>query len=123
MKEKLLSPVEKWQASFDNRPLEALDHLLIGRAYMGRLHRNDTDEIIFRLFHPAVKKNLVKLDDAMKNWFEKYRNSSPASISSSRWAEILRNAFSTVVRLNLDETRAWLLQNYQGMRPWLKPIC
>ena len=72
MIESNLSPIKKWQANFERRPLEALNRLLIGRAYMGRLNRSDTDEILFRLFHTATKDRLTVLDEAMRSWFKKY---------------------------------------------------
>ena len=45
-----LSPIEKWQSDFEKEPLSALDNLLRGRAYLGKLNRNETSEILFRLF-------------------------------------------------------------------------
>ena len=117
-----LSPVEKWQANFEQQPSEALDRLLMGRAYMGWLNRNDTDEILYRLFHMADKNRLIALDKAMQSWFIRYWESVPSSISASRWDEILQNAFSTVIRLNLQETQDWLLKNYSRARVWLRSL-
>ncbi|MBU2431979.1 MAG: hypothetical protein KKH99_14895, partial [Proteobacteria bacterium] len=122
MIENNLSPIEKWQVNFDQQPLEALDRLLIGRAYMGRLNRNDTDEILFRLFHTATKDRLTALDKAIGNWFARYWGSAPPAVPTARWAEILQNAFSTVIRLNLRETQAWLLKNYACVRVWLRSL-
>jgi len=122
MNEIAASPIKKWQSLFAEQPLEALDRLLLGRAYMGVLNRNDTNEILYRLFHTQSRARLNLLDQAVKVWFVKYWESKPAAVSIQRWNEILRNAFSTVIRLNLTETQQWLLENYQQARVWLHSL-
>ncbi|MFH1860961.1 MAG: tetratricopeptide repeat protein [bacterium] len=122
MIEKDLSLIEKWQVDFDQQPMEVLDRLLIGHTYMGQLNRNDTDEILFRLFHMAAKDRQATLDKAMRNWLERYWEDGPSFISTSRWAEILQNAFSTAIRLNLLETQVWLLKNHTRARAWLRGL-
>jgi len=52
-----LSPIEEWWDAFDKEPIEALHNLLSGVAYMGRLNSNETDEILFRLFHNKDDKD------------------------------------------------------------------
>jgi len=122
MIEKYPSPIEKWQANFEQQPLEALDHLLTGYAYMGRLSRNDTDEILFRLFHTATEDRLIALDGAMQSWFMRYLEVAPPSVEAVRWIEILQNAFSIVIRLDLREAQEWLQENYISARLWLRSL-
>jgi len=114
--------IEKWQKCFAQNPMEALDNLLMGHVYMGKLNRNDTDEILFHLFHKTGNDCLTELDEVMRSWFEKYWGTTPCLIT--RWDEILRDAFSAVIRLNLHKTQAWLLENYP--RPhaqvWLRSL-
>ena len=119
MSEIVASPIKKWQSFFEEYPFDALDLLLLGRAYMGILNRSDTNEILYRLFHTRTKAQLDILDDAIKEWFVKYWELTPPSISIQRWNEVLRNAFSTVIRLNLAKTQTWLFENYQQARVWL----
>lgn len=122
MIETKLSPIERWQADFEQQPFDALHRLLIGRAYMGRLNRNDTDEILFRLFHIATRDCQTALDEAMRRWFEAYSGIAPPSISAARWSDILQNAFSTVIRLNLRETQSWLLDNHVHARERMRSL-
>ena len=114
--------IEKWQESFNQDPLDALDRLLTGRVYMGILSGNDPDEILFRLFSRETEDRLIVLDQSIKEWFVKYWGTTPSSISTSRWNESLRDAFSTVKRLNLKEVREWLLENYQQSQKWLQSL-
>ena len=118
----ILSPVEKWQEDFREGPLSALEGLLLRQAYMGNLHRNDTSEILFRLFHNENPDVLRMLDMAMLDWFEKYWMAIPASVSSSRWAYSLSNSFIAVHRLDLNESHDWLLNSYLRGRAWLRSL-
>ena len=117
-----LSPVEKWEADFEKNPLPALDNLLLRRTYMGRLHRNETDEILFRLFHVKDNDAQHALDLAMQAWFKKYWTTPPPAISTSQWVEVLKNAFFTVQRLNLRESYQWLLRMYSYGCTWLRSL-
>jgi len=115
-----LSPIEKWRADFQKNPLTAVDNLLLGRVYMGKLHRNETAEILFRLFHMESPEVQHALDMAMRNWFVKYWMAPPPSMSCSKWAEILRNAFLASHRLNLGKTYQWLSLSCPRGRTWLR---
>jgi tetratricopeptide (TPR) repeat protein len=122
MMEKHPSPIEKWQADFEQQPLEALDRLLTRRAYMGHLNENDTDEILFRLFHTATDDSRMALDRAMRSWFMKYLEVAPPSIETVQWIEILQNAFSTVIRVDLREAQEWLRENRVQARLWMRSL-
>lgn len=117
-----LSPIEKWLSDFEKEPLSALDNLLRGRAYLGKLNRNETSEILFRLFHTKDAGVQHTLDRAMRDWFQKYWMAMPPSASSSLWAEILQNAFTSVQRLNLRETYRWLSDSYFRGCSWLRSL-
>lgn len=117
-----LSPIEEWIADFEKDPLSALDNLLRGRAYLGKLNRNETSEILFRLFHTKDSGVQHTLDRAMRDWFQKYWMAMPPSASSSLWAEILQNAFTSVQRLNLRETYRWLSDSYFRGCSWLRSL-
>ncbi len=117
-----ISPLEKWLLEFDRYPAEALDRLLLGKAYMGRLDRNDTDEILFRLFHTAEPERRNALERAMLQWFQDYWENAPAAVPASRWGEILQNAFATVARLQLRVVQDWLLAHYGRGRTWLRGL-
>lgn len=118
-----ISPIEKWLADFDQQSLEALDRLLMGSVFMGNLNANDLDEILFRLFNAETKDRQTALDEAMRSWLEKYLWAArPPSISAKRWAEILQDAFSTVIRLDLRKTQVWLLENLVRVRAWLRSL-
>jgi len=116
------SPIAAWRADFEKRPIDALDNLLSGRAYMGKLNRNETSEILFRLFHAEPTEARQALDRAMAGWFEKYWESSPPAFPAARWAEILQNAFLTVDRLDLREAYDWLLSVHASGRAWLRGL-
>ena len=117
-----LSPIEEWLADFEKEPLSALDNLLRGRAYMGKLNRNETSEILFRLFHTKDAEIQRALDKAMRDWFQKYWMAMPPSASSAQWAEILQEAFISVQRLHLRETYQWLSSAYFRGRSWLRSL-
>lgn len=116
------SPWEKWLREFERDPLEALDRLLLGKAYMGRLDRNDTDEILFRLFHAASTERKAALDDAMLQWLQRYWENAPRAVSASRWGEILQNAFAAIARLPLRPAQDWLLAQHARGRVWLRGL-
>ena len=116
------SPIAQWEAKFEQDPFGALDHLLTGRVYMGQLNRNDTDEILFRLFHVAPQDHRAALDRAMRSWFAGYLGDAPSSIPTARWDEILRDALSAVVRVDLRDTQVWLLENYVPARVYLRSL-
>ena len=116
------SPVEKWEAYFVQEPLEAVDRLLTRRTYMGRLNRNDTDEILFRLFRTATKDRLITLDKALQSWFMNCLEVAPPSFEPVRWIEILQDAFSVVARLDLPKTQSWLQDNHVQARLWLRSL-
>ena len=117
-----LPPVEKWQVDFEQDPLSALDGLLCERIYMGRLNRNETSEILFRIFHGKSTEDKHRLDITMREWLKRYWMAMPSLISSSQWADILQNVFITVHRLNLSETHRWLLSSYFPGRSWLRSL-
>ena len=121
-KSDFVSPVDEWLAAFKDQPGDAIDRLLMGRVYMGRLERNETDEILFRLFHNAGKAVKTTLDIGIRAWFEKYLLAAPPSLSANRWALILQNAFSVVIRLNLSQTQTYLLENYISAMTWLRVL-
>lgn len=117
-----ISPKEKWWEEFNEKPFEALDRLLFRRVFMGELNRNETDEILFRLFHNKSNKIHRQLDELMKEWFEAYWGKSPGSMSFSRWARILQNAFIVVYRLNLEETALFLRDVYVRDKSWIRSL-
>ncbi|MFB3133118.1 MAG: hypothetical protein ACE10K_11405, partial [Rhodothermales bacterium] len=79
MAEVLRSPIEQWRLDFEADPLDALDRLLTGRVSLGRLNRNEPDELLFRLFHVADAPQ-VRLDDALQQWFARYWGTAAASM-------------------------------------------
>ncbi|MBN2090002.1 tetratricopeptide repeat protein [candidate division KSB1 bacterium] len=118
-----ISPIQKWQDYFLKQPIAALADLLTKKFYMGALHRNDADEIIYRLFHAQSEAEIYQLDCTLCAWLnQNIKTGGPSSLSAARWAETLQNAFSVVVRLNLKQTRDWLLKNQQAIRTWLRPL-
>ncbi len=117
-----LSPVEQWRADFAQDPLTAIEKLLLGRVYMGNLHRNEVSEILFRIFNAESLEVQHTLDGAMRAWFDANWLLPPRSLSSSRWAEILQNAFFTVYRLNLTATEQWLADSYSRGYAWLRSL-
>ena len=113
------SPVDEWWDDFSERPVEALESFLLGEVYLGRLERNDPDEILYRLFYRAGKTSLQALDAAFCAFFEKYFQASPPDFSPSHWAEILESALSAVARLELQHTRLYLRDHLDSARAWL----
>jgi tetratricopeptide (TPR) repeat protein len=89
---------------------------------MGILNRNETAEILFHLFHNKSNKTIRQLDDVMKQWFAGHWGKIPGSISTSRWASILQNAFIPVYRLNLDKTALFLGDIYTRDKSWLRSL-
>jgi hypothetical protein len=117
-----ISLIDKWREEYTGNPLDALDRLLCRRVYMGILNRNETAEILFHLFHNKSNKTIRQLDDVMKQWFSSHWGNIPGSISSSRWANILQNAFIPVYKLNLDETALFLRDIYTRDKTWLRSL-
>lgn len=106
-----LSPIDKWWRDFARDPSDAIERLLMRKVYMGRLHPNSSDEIIFRLFHRAGSDKISCLDGAMRAFFEKYWgmvNSPDPQMPQHGWQGILRDAFFAVHRLKLEATQSWL---------------
>lgn len=116
------SRIDQWWQEYTGNPLDALDRLLCRRFYMGILNRNETSEILFHLFHNKSNKVIRQLDDVMKQWFAGHWGKIPGSISASRWANILQNAFIAVYRLNLAETVLFLRNIYMKDRSWLRSL-
>jgi tetratricopeptide (TPR) repeat protein len=116
------SRIGKWWQEYTGNPLDALDRLLCRRFYMGILNRNETAEILFHLFHNKSNKTIRQLDDVMKQWFASHWGKIPGSISTSRWATILQNAFIPVYRLNLDKTALFLRDIYTREKSWLRSL-
>jgi len=116
--------IKKWWEDYAENPFDALDRLLCGRVSMGYLERNETNEIIFRLFHDKSNKTRGQLDMLMKDWFAANwgNNPDPADIVPSRWANILQNAFIAVYRLNLAETALFLREIYTRERSWVRSL-
>jgi len=114
--------VEKWWEEFAENPLNALNHLLCGQVFMGVMNRNETDEILFRLFHNKSNKKIRQLDGLMKQWFAENWGKTPGSMSPSQWADILQNAFIAVSRLNLEETSLFLRDTYTVDKSWIRSL-
>jgi len=107
-----ISPIQKWLDFFQSDPKSAIEDLLTKKYYMGTLHRNDTDEIVYRLFHTQSESELQQLDCALCEWLnQNLRIGGPVSLSAARWAETLQDTFSVIVRLNLTRAQDWLLKN------------
>ena len=116
------SPIEQWLAEFAQDPQAALDRLLLGRAFMGALNRNELSAILFRLFHAENRETQERLDEALRGWLAAVWLTAPDSMSASRWAEILEQAFFTVHRLNLAKSRRWLISHYPSGKDWLRSL-
>lgn len=111
-----------WMSEFQLQPLPALDRLLFGRAWVGAQQANDPDEILYRFFHKASPELRQDLDAALRGWFEKHWGTVP--VDQSRWCQVLRDAFSAALRLDLEQSLAWLrgaCQQAQG-RAWLSSL-
>ncbi len=116
-------PVQKWHDFFLKEPTAAIEDLLTKKFYMGTLHRNDADEIVYRLFHTRSASEQQQLDCVVYEWLNhNLKTGGPPSLSAARWAETLQNTFSVVVRLDLTQTQNWLLKNHQQIRSWLHPL-
>ncbi len=89
---------------------------------MGELERNDTDEILFRIFHKKSEKVRRRLDEVMREWFGNYWGKIPGSMPTGRWARILKDAFIAVYRLNLEQSYFFLRDYYAGDKSWLRSI-
>lgn len=111
-----------WMAEFEEEPDAALDRLLFGTASLATLQSNDPDEILHQLFESASKVQREALDNAMRRWFEKHWWRVP--VDQSQWDEILRDAFSACLRLDLEQSLAWLRAAYQDSqaRAWLSSL-
>ncbi|MEE8584052.1 MAG: hypothetical protein V3T83_04295, partial [Acidobacteriota bacterium] len=109
-------------AEFEKEPFEALDRLLFGTARLGNLQYNDPDEILCQLFQSASAEQREVLDETLRSWFEKRWRSLP--VDQSRWDEILRDAFSAALRLDLEQSLAQLRAAYQDSqgRAWLSSL-
>jgi tetratricopeptide (TPR) repeat protein len=114
--------IKKWWEDYAEDPPGALDGLLCGRVFMGYLNRNETHEILFRLFHNKSNKARHQLDVLMKKWFANYWSQVPEDIVPIRWANILQNAFIGVYRLNLGETALFLRDIYTREKLWLRSL-
>ncbi len=116
------SLVDEWWKNFEKDALQALDRLLCRKVFMGEMERNDTDEILFRLFHSKNKRTLHHLDEVMQEWFKKNWRKIPADIPANRWARILKDTFIAVSRLNLELTYTFLADIYVMDKSWLRSI-
>jgi tetratricopeptide (TPR) repeat protein len=116
------SSIEQWRTEFTQDPYDALDRLLMGRVFMGALNRNETSEILFRLFHTESREAQQQLDAAMQSWLSANWLTVPSTMPVSRWAAILQDVFFTAHRLNLTAVRRWLVQKYPRSREWLRSL-
>lgn len=114
--------IEKWWDEYAENPIDALHRLLCRQVFMGTLNRNETDEILFRLFHNKSGKTIRQLDATMKQWFTNYWGKIPGSLSSGQWADTLQNAFIAVSRLDLGETTLFLRDTYTRNKSWLRSL-
>ncbi|MDQ1351633.1 MAG: hypothetical protein QG657_1938 [Acidobacteriota bacterium] len=117
-----LSIIQKWWDNFEKDPLVSLDKLLLRTEFMGELERNDTDEILFRIFHKKSEKVRHRLDEMLREWFGNYWGKIPGSMPVRRWAGILKDAFIAVYRLDLDQTYSFLRDIYDRDKSWLRSI-
>jgi tetratricopeptide (TPR) repeat protein len=116
------SSIDKWWREFERDAFDALDRLLCRRAFMGSLHPNETDEILFRLFHGKSKKMLSRLDELMGQWFDTWWGKTPPAMVPDRWADILQSAFIAVGRLRLAKANRVLVDLYKNDKSWLRSI-
>jgi tetratricopeptide (TPR) repeat protein len=116
------SSIDKWWREFERDAFDALDRLLCRRAFMGSLHPNETDEILFRLIHGKSKKMLSRLDELMGQWFDTWWGKTPPAIVPDRWADILQSAFIAVGRLRLAKANRVLVDLYKNDKSWLRSI-
>lgn len=117
-----LSPIDRWWEEYKENPVDALHDLLCGTAFTGRFSADESDDILFRLFHAKSKKARLQLDNSMKLWLETWWGRSPGNMVPSRWSYILQNSFIAIYRLTMMESVRYLKRIYLEDTSWIRSL-
>lgn len=113
------SAVTRWQKSFAEDPVLALERLLTGQVNLGPYNRARSADALVQLLIGDEARHTT--DTALQTWLEYLLDKpAPKGISSKRFADALVEAFRSVTRIPLPTTKNWLVQRHGVMRRWLR---
>ncbi|MCX6766762.1 MAG: hypothetical protein NT170_03225 [Candidatus Moranbacteria bacterium] len=121
MKEKQLSPIDKWLAYFDQSPTDAIFQVLLGQVYLGAINILEPEDQLKKLFRERPE-DLHKFDRALVAFLEKYLFIRPEDYELSHWDCVLMSAFRAIAGLDLKGAQLYLHANYKLAWEWLTSL-
>ena len=111
--------MQKWLDEFARRPLEALEHLLYGKVWLGGYESAEVAQALPQ-FLPVAQHEA--LDSALCDWLAKQlkNNEPPEEVSPKAYARALVNAFGLVQAIDLPRSRGWCTDHVARLWSWLK---
>lgn len=117
-----MNSVEQWFNNFYNNPVESLEFLLKRKVFLGALNSNEIPEIIYRIFSSKSAEDKKILDTNLSLWFEQNWRKQQSSITTKRWADILKDAINILQHIELKETINFLKNHLADGRKWLRTL-
>lgn len=111
--------VQKWLDEFAQRPLDALDRLLLGKVWLGGYESAEVAQALPQ-FLPVAQQDA--LDEALCEWMAKQLKAGelPANVSAKAYARALVNAAGLLQAIDLPRARGWATVNVSRLWSWLK---
>lgn len=109
--------VSEWINSYKEKPLIALEKLLFGEVYMGKINILSNEDIVSKLFRKVSPVLITELDNNILNLIKKHWGTLPKEKSKNlqKWSADWVSVFRIVGLLRLTTTVVWLM-NIMGSR-------
>ena len=113
------SSEEKWLDEFAQKPLEALDRLLLGKVWLGGYESAEIAQALPQFLPMAQHETL---DGTLCEWLatQLKKDETPADVSIKAYARALINAFGLLQAIDLPRARSWTTVNVSRLWSWLK---
>lgn len=102
--------VSEWINSYKEKPLIALEKLLFGEVYMGKINILSNEDIVSKLFQNVSPVLITELDNNILNLIKKHWGTLPKEKSKNlqKWSADWVSVFRIVGRLRLTKSGNWL---------------
>lgn len=100
--------VSEWINSYKEKPVIALEKLLFGRVYMGKINILSNEDIIFKLFQNVSPVLITELDNNILNLIKKHWGTLEKSKNLQKCSADWVSVFRIVGRLRLTRSGNWL---------------
>ena len=117
--------VPEWLVAFDKAPFQAIDALLGGRFYFGRLNAADPEELLvdWALLLAEEDGFIAQLDDALATWIETTWEVFPPDTSAARLADSWSRLANVVTYVeDLPRAARALRDRFDDREDYLGPL-